>query len=63
MSANTFVVQMLLGRCGPLGLRTRYRQEYPKMATDSETTRKLPLNRRDAVKAIAFGAAGVTLAA
>ncbi|MEP7190416.1 MAG: hypothetical protein ABI901_14585, partial [Roseiflexaceae bacterium] len=31
------------------------------MATDPET--KLPLNRRDALRAIAFGAAGVTLAA
>jgi ABC-type glycerol-3-phosphate transport system substrate-binding protein len=31
------------------------------MATDPET--KLPLNRRDAMRAIAFGAAGVTLAA
>jgi ABC-type glycerol-3-phosphate transport system substrate-binding protein len=33
------------------------------MATDPETNRKLPLNRRDAVRAIALGAAGVTLAA
>jgi ABC-type glycerol-3-phosphate transport system substrate-binding protein len=33
------------------------------MATDPETNRKLPLNRRDAMRAIAFGAAGVTLAA
>jgi len=33
------------------------------MATDPETTQKLPMNRRDAMRAIAFGAAGVTLAA
>jgi len=33
------------------------------MTTDPETNRTLPLNRRDAMKAIAFGAAGVTLAA
>src|SRR5688500_8205662 len=48
---------MPLGRCGPLGPRTRYRQEYPKMATDPETNRKLHLSRRDAMRAIAFGAA------
>ncbi len=33
------------------------------MATNTETNQKLPLNRRDALRAIAFGAAGVTLAA
>jgi multiple sugar transport system substrate-binding protein len=33
------------------------------MATDPETNQKLPLNRRDAMRAIAFGAAGATLAA
>src|SRR5215212_2694829 len=33
------------------------------MATDPETNQKLPMNRRDAMRAIAFGAAGVTLAA
>ena len=32
------------------------------MATDPETNQKLPLNRRDAMRVIAFGAAGVTLA-
>ncbi|HEU5097986.1 MAG TPA: hypothetical protein VFU22_03005 [Roseiflexaceae bacterium] len=33
------------------------------MATDPETSQKLPVGRRHALKAIAFGAAGVTLAA
>src|SRR5215207_5783980 len=33
------------------------------MPTDPETNEKLPLNRRDAMRAIAFGAAGVTLVA
>src|SRR6266540_1100390 len=33
------------------------------MAIDAETNQKLPLNRRAALRAIALGAAGVTLAA
>jgi ABC-type glycerol-3-phosphate transport system substrate-binding protein len=33
------------------------------MATDPETNQKLPVNRRDALKAIGLGAAGVALAA